>query len=179
MMLPPKLEDQCSRYLVYSDLIEVGETFKNSTLLNNPQQLASYIAMSSLSTILLDPIIDEFGSIDITYGFCSHQLSKKIPGRIAPKLDQHSAFETNSLGRRICKRDGAAVDFYVTKHMDSMGLVVEWIIENLPSDRLYFYGDDRPIHLSYSDLPAKKATTFTLTNSGRRIPKPYVSRGDR
>jgi hypothetical protein len=179
MVLTPKLEDKCSEYLVYGDLIQAGETLNKSTLSNKPEQLASYIAIRDLSTFLLDPIIDEFGSIEITYGFCSHQLSKKIPGRIAPKLDQHSAFETNSLGRRICKRDGAAVDFYVTKHKDRMVVVAEWIIENLPFDRLYFYGDDRPIHLSYSDLPAKKATAFTLTNSGRRIPKPFVSRGDR
>jgi hypothetical protein len=177
-MLTPKLEDQCSRHLVYGDLIEVGETFNNSTPSNNPKQLESYIAIKNLSTLLLDPIIDEYGTIDITYGFCSHQLSKKIPGRISPNLDQHSAFETNRLGRRICKRDGAAVDFYVQKHRESMQVVAEWIIENLPFDRLYFYGDDRSIHLSYSELPAKKAHSFSQTKSGQRITKPYKIRGE-
>ena len=178
-MLTPKLEDKCSEYLVYGDLIEAGETFNKSTLHNKPEQLASYIAIRDLSTFLLDPIIEEFGSIDITYGFCSHQLSKKIPGRITPKLDQHSAFETNSLGRRICKRDGAAVDFYVQKHKDSMRVVAKWIIENLPFDRLYFYGDDRPIHLSYAELPAKKAHSFTQTKSGQRVPKAYKIQGQK
>ena len=174
MTVIPKLQEKSSKYLAYGDLIEVGESFYKSTLSNMPEQLASYIALRDLSTILLDPIIDEFASIDISYGFCSHQLSKKITGRIAPKLDQHSAFENNRFGQRICKRDGAAVDFYVPKHKESMQIVADWIIENLPFDRLYFYGNNRPIHLSYADLPAKKAYCFTQTNSGRRIPKPYI-----
>lgn len=173
-----KIDDKCSRYLTYKDLIEVGETFNKSGLSNLPLQVESYLGIKNLATILLDPIIDKFGSIDLTYGFCSHQLLKKIPARIAPVLDQHSAFELNSLGQRICKRDGFAVDFYVSKHSENMQIVAAWIIENLPFDRLYFYGNDRPIHLSYSSSPVRKAYAFTITKSGRRVPKPYKYRGN-
>ena len=178
-MFAPQMDDKCSKYLTYRDLIEVGETFNTSNLTNEPVQWSSYMALRDISTFLLDPIIDKFGRIDITYGFCSHGLSRKIPGRIAPQLDQHSAFENNSLGHRICKRDGAAVDFFVPKYRENMQIVADWIIENLAFDRLYFYGENRPIHLSYSDIPSKKATAFSLGKSGRRIPKVYVSRGEK
>ncbi len=43
-------------------------------------------------------------------------LPKHIKGRVAPKLDQHAAHETNSKKTVICPRLGAAVDF-----------IVEWV----------------------------------------------------
>jgi hypothetical protein len=66
-----------------------------------------------LATHILDPVIDYFGMIRLTYGFCSHELGKHIKHRVAPKLDQHAAHERNSKGNLICPRLGAAIDFIV------------------------------------------------------------------
>lgn len=80
--------------------------------------------------------------IRLSYGFCSHELGKHIKKRVAPKLDQHAAYELNSKKNLICPRLGAAVDFIVDD--ENMREVADWIAENMPYDRLYFYGEDRP-----------------------------------
>ena len=51
--------------------------------------------------------------IRLSYGFCSPELARKIPGRIDPKRDQHAGHERNRPGNLVCDRLGAAVDFVV------------------------------------------------------------------
>ena len=97
--------------------------------------------------MFLDPIIDYFGMIKLTYGLCSPELAVEIRTRIAPKLDQHAANELNKAGRLICKRRGAAIDFLIPD--ENMKDVADWIIGELEFDRLYYYGRDKPIHVSY------------------------------
>jgi hypothetical protein len=107
--------------------------------------------------------------IQLTYGFCSHELSKRIPARIAPKLDQHCAHELNSKKNLICERLGAAVDFIIED--ENMREVADWIAENLPFDRLYFYGENRPIHVSYGEQHKHEYVDLVVTESGRQVPK--------
>ena len=110
-------------------------------------------ALLDLETNLLLPLQQKFGEITITYGFTSFELLKYIKkyssGDMAPELDQHAAFEVNSKGNRICKRDGAACDIYVQGYENQMHIIAEFIINALPFDRLYYYGSDRPIHISF------------------------------
>lgn len=80
-------------------------------------------------------MIDYFGMIRLTYGFASTALTKEIPGRIAPHLDQHAGHELNRAGKPICSRLGAAVDFLVED--EDMVEVAKWITANIPFDRLY------------------------------------------
>ena len=41
--------------------------------------------------------------------------------------------------------------------------LVEWILEQrLPFDSLYYYGSDRPIHISYGSQHKRAIWTFTL-----------------
>lgn len=108
--------------------------------------------------------------IELTYGFCSSELSKEIKSRIAPKLDQHAAYELNRLGNPICDRLRAAADFLVTD--EDMLEVARWIVDNLPFDRLYYYGADRPIHVSYAVSLARQVTMIQASGkAGRAIPK--------
>ena len=104
---------------------------------------------NTLAANVLDPVIEYYGSIRLTYGFCSNSLRKHIKARVAPKLDQHSACELNSRGQLVCPRRGAAVDFIVED--EDMSGVVKWISDNLSFDRIYYYGPDRPIHVSFSE----------------------------
>ena len=53
--------------------------------------------------------------------------------------------------------------------------VADWIIANLPFDRLYFYGSDRPIHLSYAPSDLREATEMKAGPSGRLVPRKYVT----
>jgi DNA phosphorothioation-associated putative methyltransferase len=142
----PSLDASCGQFLTYRNLVECGETQASSGLENIPKQPESFGALRVLAQEVLDPVIEEYGMIELTYGFSSAALSQKIPGRIAPRIDQHAAHEKNRLGNLICSRKGAAVDFYVED--ESMLEVAQWIVKNCNFDRLYFYGDARPLHVS-------------------------------
>lgn len=165
----PEIDNLCGRYLTYRQLIECGETQKTSGLPNLPKQSDSYTALYELVTNILDPVIEYFGMIRLTYGFCSHDLGKLIKKRVAPKLDQHAAHELNSRKNHICPRLGAAVDFIVDD--ENMREVADWISKNTLFDRLYFYGDDRPIHVSFGPEQKREYIDLVMTDSGQQVPK--------
>jgi len=74
------------------------------------------------------------------------------------------------MGSLICTRGGAAVDFMIDD--EDMREVAQWIVKNCPFDRLYFYGADRPIHVSYSASEAGQIVDLNRKSfSGGRIPK--------
>ncbi|WP_321952610.1 DNA phosphorothioation-associated putative methyltransferase [Paraburkholderia bannensis] len=165
----PELDQRCGSYLTFRDLIECGETQAAWNLENTPTDPDSFNALSDLARNVLDPVIDYFGMVELTYGFCSPQLATRITGRISPGLDQHAAHERNRRGRYICSRLGAACDFVVRD--EDMAAVVDWMIDNVSFDRLYFYGSDRPIHVSYSATPSRQVVDMIELPGGKRIPK--------
>ena len=165
----PDLDSRCGRNLTYRQLIECGETQQRTGLANCPKQPDSYTALYDLATHILDPVIDYFGMIRLSYGFCSHELGKHISQRVAPKLDQHAAHELNSKKNLICPRLGAAVDFIVDD--ENMREVADWVAENTPFDRLYFYGEDRSIHVSYGPEQKGETIDLVMTESGKQVPK--------
>ena len=171
----PDLDSHCGANLTYRALLECGETLRRLGIPNLPLRAETYNALYDLATELLDPVIEYFGAIRLTYGFASAELTKHITRGIAPKLDQHAACEHGSRGAPICDRGGAACDFLVED--ENMREVADWIIEHLPFDRLYFYGPDRPIHVSYSLNHAREAFAMFRTASGRLIPRPYDRNG--
>jgi DNA phosphorothioation-associated putative methyltransferase len=165
----PPLDQRCGALLSYRDFIECGETQKRLQIHNVPKSASTYNALYDLATRILDPIIDYYGPIKLTYGFSSSDLASKITGRIAPKIDQHASHECNRLGNPICDRLGAAVDFIVED--EDMLEVAQWVVEHTEFDRLYFYGRDRPIHLSFSEAPTAQVTVMTKLENGRQVPK--------
>jgi hypothetical protein len=105
----------------------------------------------------------------LTYGFSSPALSAQIDGRIAPRLDQHAGHECNRLGKPVCDRLGASVDFIIDD--EDMLEVAQWVVENTPFDRLYFYGKDRPVHVSYGNSRTAQITVLKRTEQGNLVPK--------
>lgn len=165
----PDPDAPCGRFLTYRHLIECGETQAATGLANRPEQPESYTALCDLATQVVDPAIEYFGMIRLTYGFCSAPLAKAIPGRIDPKRDQHAAHERNRLGHPICPRLGAAVDFLVED--EDMLEVARWVVAETPFDRLYFYGNDNPIHVSYGPEQSRQVVLMLPGPSGRLVPK--------
>lgn len=106
-----------------------------------------------------------------TYGLRTHDLSKRIKERVAPGLNQHGGEEHGATGALVFNRVGAACAFLV--EYEDMRDVADWAVKNLPFDRLYFYGPDRPIHVSWSSAPAFLAYEMRLTITGRHIPRPF------
>ena len=167
----PDLDASCGANFTYRSFVECGETQQRLMLPNLPLNPATYNALHALAVNLLDPIIEYFGSIRLTYGFASTALTREIASRIAPKLDQHAACECNASGAPVCERGGAACDFIVED--EDMSEVADWIIANLPFDRLYFYGSGRPIHISYAPEPAWLPYRMIPSPNGRLMPRPY------
>ena len=165
----PELDDHCGSYLIFRDLIECGEAQAKTKLPNLPKMLKSYNALYDLAVHVIDPVIEYFGMVIMTYGFCSPELARKIPGRIAPKRDQHAAHEVNRLGNLICERLGAACDFIVED--ESMLEIAQWIVENSKFDRLYYYGNDLPVHVSYGPEHNRLIVMMTPTETGRLVPR--------
>ncbi len=166
----PSLDQACGANFTYRDFIECGQTQKRLGVSNVPLNPKTYNALSQLALNVLDPVIDYFGSIELTYGFSSSELAKKIDSNIATKLDQHSGHECNKLGNPICERLGVACDFIVED--ESMLEVAKWLATNTNFDRLYFYGDDRPIHVSAGPENSKQVTLMLQSKtSNRRIPR--------
>ena len=101
--------------------------------------------MRQLANEILEPCLSEFGTLQLTYGFCSHALATKIKkrvGRIYPSLDQHAGMEQTDNGELISPRGGFAADF----HCFPSSSKVKFIVTRLNFDRLYFYGEDRSVH---------------------------------
>jgi len=166
------LDQKCGKYLTFRDLIECGETQKSTGISNLPQQIDSYIALYDLCRNVLDPVIDYFGMIKLTYGFCSHTLSRKINRRVEHRKDQHCAHELNTKGQLICSRLGAATDFIVED--EDMYEVARWVKENTEFDRLYFYGSNQPLHVSFSGSHSRySAAILAKTTSRRLLPRPF------
>lgn len=164
----PDLDSRCGATFTYRQLIECGETWDRTQVNNMPRSPATYNALYDLATEILDPVVDYFGAIKLTYGFASPAVTKHIAAHIAPKLDQHAACELNRSGRPICARQGAAVDFVV--QYEDMLEVAKWIVAHCSFDRLYLYGSDRPLHVSIG--PDRSGECFLVkTVGGRRIPK--------
>lgn len=160
----PGLDEACGPHFTYRDFIECGETWQRLRVSNLPAEAESYNALHALATALLAPLIDYFGMIRLTYGFAGSGLTRHIASRIAPALDQHAAHELNRLGRPICPRLGAAVDFIVDD--EDMIEVAKWIVDELPFDRMYVYGPYRPLHLSYGPDHSRQVTVMMQGTKG-------------
>ncbi|MBZ4195025.1 MAG: DNA phosphorothioation-associated putative methyltransferase [Candidatus Contendobacter sp.] len=171
----PALDDPCGRYLSFRQLIECGETQAETGLANLPREPESYNALLDLALNVLDPVIDYFGMIRLSYGFCSLPLARRIPGRIDSKRDQHAAHEVNRQGRPVCVRRGAAVDFIVED--ENMLEVAQWIVANTPFDRLYFYAEGLPVHVSFGPNHDSQVVRMITAPSGRLVPQ--VMSGER
>jgi hypothetical protein len=136
---------------------------------NLPRMPATLAAYQRLTAEVLDPVEARFGPLTLTYGFAGPGLFKKIGKHIDPSIDQHAGCELNGAGNPICKRGGAAVDFVCPGV--SSAQVAEWIASTLPFDRLYFYGGDRPLHVSVGPDETRQAVSMLPGPSGRRVPK--------
>lgn len=165
------------RHFTLGDLCTCSQTYRQNpeAIAPYPQQPASLDALRALAETLLDPLADRYGGdrLVLAYGFCSADLRRWLNqrdpatgrkrGRVDPRRDQHAAAERTRTGRPVCDRGGAACDFYIAGEPSDR--LVDWILAaQLPFDSLYFYGRDRPIHLSHG--PQHKRAIWTFGDRG-------------
>lgn len=173
-----------SKYISLEEFCTCSKTFQkySDQIDPYPWQPESIDAIASLCQFIIDPIIDHFGheSFQLTYGFCSVDLriflekhdpeTGKKNGRVCPKVDQHMAHEIKKDGSYWCDRLGASCDFLI-KEFPSRMLVRHISQTSLPFDSIYFYGSDRPIHISFGPQHKRVIWGFTLDGSPMRLDK--------
>jgi DNA phosphorothioation-associated putative methyltransferase len=71
----PSLDEPCGSHFTFRQLIECGETWEKMRVDNTPSSPHTYNALFDLATNLLDPVIEYFGGIKLTYGFASQALT--------------------------------------------------------------------------------------------------------
>jgi hypothetical protein len=174
MLLSFDIDAPSGRYFRYRDLIECGDTWHRladtgSALSNIPQDAGTISAMRNLCAVILDPAVDAFGKVILTYGFSSAALAREIPNRIAPSLDQHAGCEKGNSGDPICDRGGMAADFHVPGV--STVEIARWVCSTTRFDRLYFYGADQPLHVSVGPDNTGQVVVMEKRKSGRRVPR--------
>jgi hypothetical protein len=173
------IDEPCSALFCYRELIACSTTLEelvpDSTqdgveipLRFLPQQEDTWDAIRRLAQELLDPVCKQFGRPELTYGFSSCALSNKIDRRISPKHDQHAGHELRRNGQPICERGGFAVDFVVAGTPSHQ--LAQWLLAHTPVDRLYFYEDDRPIHVSVGPDESRSIWWMKSIGDNRRIP---------
>lgn len=154
-------------------LIEWHRGAHNMDIDNQPTSLQSRASLELLLNELLIPIERKFGKVEVTYGFTSTALmqyvAKNSPRGTCPKLDQHSSYEVNSKGRQVCDRGGAACDIYAN-NIDSAD-IVRFIVNELSYDRIYFYGNQRPLHISVNLAPNSHLQVMKENINGKRYPE--------
>jgi hypothetical protein len=152
-----------------SRLLYAGTTWLRERVYNVPERDETWRALSMLCVSILEPASDELGEITVTYGFASAALTRKIRGGISPAIDQHAGHELKADGLPICARLGQAVDFYIRGVPASR--VAKWIADHTPFDRLYYYGEGRPVHVSVGPQECRSITVMIPNASGRRVPR--------
>jgi hypothetical protein len=140
---------------------------------NEPSSTQTIKALELLLAEVLLPLQRKYkNKVQITYGFTSpalkRHISKTSPNGTAPDIDQHAACEVNTAGSLICNRGGAACDVLVAG--TPMNEVTRFIVCNLNYDRVYYYGADRPLHVSCSVQPAMHLQIMKESENGRRYP---------
>jgi len=139
---------------------------------NEPDHPETRESLELLIHAVLLPVQKKFKNLRITYGFTSSALKRYIgrhsPAGTAPEIDQHASCELNTAGNKICSRSGAACDIIVSNA--SMAEVVRYIVNNLNYDRIYYYGANRPVHVSCSSELTKHLQIMKENQNGRRYP---------
>jgi len=162
------------KHPITKQLIDWYQQRHSISLDNSPQEEESINSLINIVEEVLIPISRQFGELTVTYGFVSGELNKFIQKNSSsgtyPSIDQHSASELNKANNQICKRHGIACDFIVKGYEKQMNEVMLFIVKNLDFDKIYYYGKDRPLHVSVGNESERHLQIMNVSDKGRRIP---------
>jgi hypothetical protein len=74
----PELDNDCGENFKFRDFVECSDTWIRTQEHNIPKQQDTYDAMGLLAETILDPIVFQFGGVNLTYGFSSPALVKLV-----------------------------------------------------------------------------------------------------
>jgi hypothetical protein len=155
------------KYFVLSDFLysrtAIVEGIPNVPLGFDGPEVAG---IRGLCAHILDPVVEQFGPVSITFGYCSAALWRRMYGANANLSDLHT-FKPKQGGI------GGAVDIVIHHHEDARP-VMRWIKENCIYDRLIAYPGSRILCVAWCETkPRRHCKEWVIPEGGGR--RQYVN----
>jgi hypothetical protein len=111
---------------------------------------------------ILDPVVDKFGPLTITFGYVSPTLWRKWNG-------QNALIEGLHVFRPTQGGSGGACDILVHRHEDNPRPVYNWIRDNCIYDRLIIFPGSKILCVGWTEIePRKIANEWVFDEMSRR-----------
>ena len=156
------------KYFMLSDFL-YSEDAVMSGVVNCPPSFScpEIDGMRGLCAAILDPVVDEFGPVSVTFAYVSPQLWRKWNGKRAALIGLH-------LFRPMQGGIGGAVDILVHSQEHDPRTVLNWVRDNCVYDRLILYPGSSILCVAWTDIePRYECKEWTFDDSDRL----YVNAG--
>ena len=172
---PTPVENRVWRKHPRPQNIRVGKYFMLSDFLYSEQAVMKGIpncpplvdggkeieSIKGLCKAILDPVVDEFGCISITFGYTSPALAAKI--NFTPYL--HNCCPVKAKRATIA----AACDILVHSRADDPRSVLHWIRDSqMEYDRLILYPDSSIVCIAWADRPRYDAMEWAMLDGKKQ-----------
>ena len=159
----PKLRPQdirVGKYFMLSDFL-FSEAAATKGVPNCPPLEGMEVeSIRHLCDRILDPVVEEFGPISLTYGYVSPELQKKTYPAFKPTVHNCKPAAGALLG--------AAADILVHKMVDDPRSVLYWIKANCEFDRLILFPGSSIVCVAWSDKPRSHAKEWIYPAPGEK-----------
>jgi len=68
------MTEHCSEHFKYSDFTQCGTTQAKNLIVNTAKNPHTSAAIKELANLILEPITENFGQVNLTYGLCTNDL---------------------------------------------------------------------------------------------------------
>ena len=120
-------------------------------------------SIRGLCAAILDPLVEQFGSVSITYGYVSPELQAATYAWMRPTIHNCQAAKKVK-GARLC----ACADVLVHSREDDPRSVLHWIMDNCPYDRLILFPGSSIVCVGWADKPRSDAMEWVYDEEGEK-----------
>lgn len=152
------------KFFMLSDLL-FSETAVTKGVANCPPLDGKEVrALRELTAHILDPVVEKFGAVSITYGYVSPELHAKIYG---PKdaLGLHNCVPVKAKGATLAAAADILVHSAADWRQDEPRLVLNWIRDNCEYDRLILYPGSAIVCTAWADKPRFECKEWIFPDS--------------
>ncbi|MGA7932261.1 MAG: hypothetical protein WCA35_01655 [Kovacikia sp.] len=126
--------------------------------------------MRGLCKHILDPVVEKFGPLSITFGYVSPTLWRKWNGK-------NAVLEGLHVFRPAQGGIGGAADILIHSHPDDPRTVLNWIRDNCEYDRLILFPGSSIICVAWTENEPRKLCKEWVFRDGSGTDRHYVNAG--
>ena len=120
-------------------------------------------SIRGLCAAILDPLVDEFGAVSITYGYVSPELHQATYPWMLKTIHNCQAAKKVK-GARLC----ACADVIVHSREDDPRSVLHWVKSNCQYDRLILFPCSSIVCVGWADKPRSEAMEWVFDEAGKK-----------